>query len=82
MLYSISRSKNLIFNLKDFEIPISNHSSFIFNTYELNDRIILERNLSRKHKCIVIGGGIGSTMRFLITQMDYEFLKSLFIELS
>ncbi len=25
---------------------------------------------------VFIGGGLGSTIRFLITQMDYEFLKS------
>ena len=51
--------KSLIFNLKDCEIPLPFLSSFIFNTYELNDRIILEKNLSQKHKCIIIGGGIG-----------------------
>lgn len=51
--------KTLIFNLKDCQIPLPFFSSFIFKTYELNDRIILERNLSLKHKCIIIGGGIG-----------------------
>ncbi len=51
--------KKFIFDLKDFEIPLPYYSSFVFKTYELNDRIILERNLSTKHKCIIIGGGIG-----------------------
>ena len=31
----------------------------LFLKHELNDRIILERNLTQKHKCIIIGGGIG-----------------------
>ncbi|MBK57191.1 MAG: hypothetical protein CMC84_07910 [Flavobacteriaceae bacterium] len=44
-------------NIKD--IPISNYSSFLFNTYEYNDRTLIERNLSRKNHCIVIGGGLG-----------------------
>ena len=51
--------KALIFDLKDCQIPLPFFSSFIFKTYELNDRIILERNLTQKHKCIIIGGGIG-----------------------
>ena len=25
----------------------------------LNDRILIERNLTKKNKCIIIGGGIG-----------------------
>ena len=83
--------KNLIFNLKDFEIPISNHSSFIFNTYELNDRIILERNLSRKHKCIVIGGGIGfvpsivntvTKNKVMIFEINEKIIKNLKLNLS
>ncbi len=55
----IFKYRNFIFNLNDFEIPLPFHSSFIFKTYELNDRILLEKNLTKKHKCIIIGGGIG-----------------------
>ncbi len=51
--------KNLFFQLNDIKIPLPFYSSFIFNTYELNDRILLEKNLTRKHRCIIIGGGIG-----------------------
>ena len=35
------------------------YSSFFFKTYEYNDRKLIERNITRKNKCIVIGGGIG-----------------------
>ena len=51
--------KKYIFELKGCDLPLPSYSSFIFKTYELNDRIILEKNLSKKNKCIVIGGGIG-----------------------
>tara|TARA_B100000035_G_scaffold312421_1_gene323843 strand:- start:1012 stop:1725 length:714 start_codon:yes stop_codon:yes gene_type:complete len=51
--------KNFIFELKNCDLPLPSYSSFIFNTYELNDRILLEKNLSKKNKCIIIGGGIG-----------------------
>ena len=51
--------KGFIFSLDDYDIPLPNYSSFIFKTYELNDRIILQRNLTSKHRCIIIGGGIG-----------------------
>ena len=51
--------KKYIFELKKCNLPLPSYSSFIFKTYELNDRIILEKNLSKKNKCIIIGGGIG-----------------------
>ena len=40
--------KNFIFELKNCNLPLPSYSSFIFNTYELNDRILLEKNLSKK----------------------------------
>ena len=55
----VFRYKNFFFNLNDIEIPLPFYSSFIFKTYELNDRILLEKNLTNKHRCIIIGGGIG-----------------------
>ena len=55
----VFRYKNLIFYLNNLKIPLPYYSSFIFNTNELNDRVLLERNLIKKHKCIIIGGGIG-----------------------
>ena len=51
--------KKLIFELQNCDLPLPSYSSFIFKTYELNDRILLERNLSKKNKCVIIGGGIG-----------------------
>lgn len=51
--------KNFIFDLKDCNFPLPYYSSFIFKTYELNDRKIIQKNLTKKNKCIIIGGGIG-----------------------
>lgn len=51
--------RNLKFFLNINNIPLANYSSFLFNTYEYNDRKIIERNLSKKNHCIIIGGGLG-----------------------
>ena len=51
--------KKFKFSLNGLKFPTSFYSSFLWKTYELNDRILIERNLKKKHKCIVIGGGIG-----------------------
>lgn len=51
--------KNFKFSLKNCDFPLPYYSSFFFNTYELNDRKIIQKNLSKKNKCIIIGGGIG-----------------------
>jgi tRNA G37 N-methylase Trm5 len=51
--------KGLTFNLDITQIPIENYSSFLFKTYEFNDRKIIENNLTSNNKCIVLGGGIG-----------------------
>ena len=51
--------KNLIFFLNIENIPLQNYSSFLFKTYEYNDRKLIERNITKKNKCIVIGGGLG-----------------------
>lgn len=51
--------KKFNFEIKNCNLPLPSYSSFIFKTYELNDRVILERNLSKKNECIIIGGGIG-----------------------
>lgn len=51
--------KGLTFDLNGCSIPLPCYSSFIFKTYELNDRILIERNLSKKNKCVIIGAGIG-----------------------
>jgi FkbM family methyltransferase len=51
--------KEFIFSINGLKFPISFYSSFLCKTYELNDRVLVERNLSNKNKCIIIGGGIG-----------------------
>jgi FkbM family methyltransferase len=51
--------RNFKFNLNIDNLPLSHRASFLFKTYEYNDRKICEKNLSKKNKCIVIGGGIG-----------------------
>jgi len=51
--------KNFTFNLNIKNIPISVYSSFFFKTYEINDRILVERNITSKNACIIIGGGLG-----------------------
>jgi len=51
--------KNYKFFLKTNQIPVKNYSSYLFKTYEYNDRVLIERNINEKNKCIIIGGGIG-----------------------
>jgi FkbM family methyltransferase len=50
--------RNFIFDLDINGIPLVSHASFFFKTYEINDRILIERNL-KKNKCIIVGAGIG-----------------------
>ena len=57
--FKIFKYKRYKFNLKIDNLPISHRASFLFKTYEYNDRKICEKNLSNKNKCIIIGGGIG-----------------------
>ena len=51
--------KKFKFFLNIEDIPLANYSSFLFNTYEYNDRKLVERNLNKKNRCIIIGGGLG-----------------------
>jgi len=60
-LFNYFRYKNYLFSVKKLNIPLSYYSSFFFKTYEINDRIILEKFLTKKNKCIIIGAGIGFT---------------------
>ncbi len=53
--------KNYLFFVKNINIPLSHYSSFFFKTYEINDRILLEKFLTKKNKCLIIGAGIGFT---------------------
>ena len=78
--------KNLRFNLDIDSIPIQNHSSFLFKTYEYNDRVLIERNITKKNKSIIIGGGIGfipaivhkySKKKILIFEINKKILGNL-----
>ena len=40
--------KNIIINLNIKNIPLSNYSSFLFKTYEYNDRILVEKKYQQK----------------------------------
>jgi len=51
--------KDFVFNLNLKNIPLASRSSFIFKTYEYNDRKLVEKYINNKNKCIIIGGGIG-----------------------
>ena len=58
-IYNCFYYKKYKFNLKNLNLPTEHYSSFLWKTYELNDRILIERNLNSKNHCIVIGGGLG-----------------------
>ena len=59
IFFKIFKYQNFKFNLNILNLPLSPRSSFLFKTYEYNDRKICEENLSSRNKCIIIGGGIG-----------------------
>ena len=67
--------KKFKFNLKLTNLPMSHRASFLFKTYEYNDRVLIERNLNEGHKCIVVGGGIG----FIATLTYYLTKKKVFV---
>lgn len=66
--------KKFKFFIKDLKLPVSLHSSFLFKTYELNDRWIVEKYINKKNKCIVIGGGLG-----FIACLAYNLSKNLIL---
>ena len=59
IFYKVFKYQNFRFNLDVLHLPVSHRSSFLFKTYEYNDRKICENNLSNKNRCIIIGGGLG-----------------------
>lgn len=76
-----------MFNLRSLRIPISNYSSFLFKTYEYNDRILIEKYINKNNKCIVIGGGLGfiatlcffkSKKNILVFEVDKSICDNLF----
>jgi FkbM family methyltransferase len=78
--------KKFIFNLAEKSFSISSHSSFFFKTYEYNDRKIIEKYITNKNKCIIIGGGIGfiatlafhlSNQKILVFEINKKILSNL-----
>jgi len=51
--------RKFTFNINYQRISIPYASSFLFKTYEYNDRVLIEKYISTENKCIIIGGGIG-----------------------
>ena len=60
--------KNLKFELKIKSIPLQNYASFLFKTYEYNDRKLIERHINSKNRSIILGGGLG-----FIPVLTYKF---------
>ena len=63
--------KKFVFNLMNYDIPLANYSSFLFKTYEYNDKKLVEQNITSANKCIVIGGGLG-----FIATLAYHLSKN------
>ena len=53
------RYNGQVFNVSKLSLPTKFYSAFFFKTYEINDRIVLEKFLNKKNHCIIIGAGIG-----------------------
>lgn len=78
--------KNFKFELNIKNLPTENRSSFLFKTYEYNDRKLIERHIEKKNKCIIIGGGIGfipvityqlSKNKILVFEINKNIIKNL-----
>ena len=78
--------KNLKFELNIKSIPLQNYSSFLFKTYEYNDRKLIEKYITRKNKSIILGGGIGfiptltfknSKNQILVFEVNKEIIQNL-----
>ena len=78
--------KNYIFDLNIEDIPIQNYASFLFRTYEYNDRKLIEKNINNKNKSIILGGGIGfipvltynkSRNKILVFEINKKILTNL-----
>ena len=78
--------KNLMFELKIKNIPIQNYSSFLFKTYEYNDKKLIEKHITAKNRSVILGGGIGfipvlvyknSKNKMLVFEINKEIIKNL-----
>ena len=66
--------KNIKINLNIKDIPIQNYSSFLFRTYEYNDRKLVEKHIDQKNKCIIVGGGLGFIAALVFQKSDNAIL--------
>ena len=78
--------QNIIINLNIDNIPLANYSSFLFKTYEYNDRKLVEKYIDSSNNCIIIGGGLGfiavlaykkSKRKILVFEIDKKLIKNL-----
>ncbi len=78
--------QNIIINLNIDNIPLANYSSFLFKTYEYNDRRLVEKYIDSSNNCIIIGGGLGfiavlaykkSKRKILVFEIDKKLIKNL-----
>jgi len=78
--------KSFKFKLNIKNISLSSRSSFFFKTYEYNDRQLVEKYISNKNKCIIIGGGLGfiptlafhkSKNKILVFEINHNIIKNL-----
>ena len=78
--------KSFIFNLTNYDIPLANYASFLFKTYEYNDKKLVEQNITNENKCIIIGGGLGfiatiayhlSKNKVLVFEINKQIVNSL-----
>ena len=58
-IFKYFKYKKIKLQLNIDNIPLSHYSGFLFNTYEYNDRFLVEKYIDKKNRCIIIGGGIG-----------------------
>ena len=78
--------QNIIINLNIDNIPLANYSSFLFKTYEYNDRKLVKKYIDSSNNCIIIGGGLGfiavlaykkSKRKILVFEIDKKLIKNL-----
>tara|TARA_B100001179_G_C18516992_1_gene371085 strand:+ start:235 stop:984 length:750 start_codon:yes stop_codon:yes gene_type:complete len=84
------RYKDVTVNLNIKGIQTSYYSSFLFKTYEYNDRILIEKNINFKNKCVVVGAGLGfipilaykkSKNKLLLFEIDKRISDNLVLNL-
>jgi len=82
--------KDVKINL-NVNIPLASYASFLFKTYEYNDRKLVEKYIDSNNKCIIIGGGLGfipvlaykkSREKVLIFEIDKKLIKNLNVNLA